>query len=162
MGVVVGMKNTIALKRILIAIDESTYSEKALSYGCHLAKKLNAKVALVHVSELPMIPGYVGNTVVGEAPSVVPELLSVEQEAAKKLLERATKTCGEQNEVYTFNRIGLIKDEILAVADEWKADLLILGTHGRTGLDHFIVGSIAESVARKAHCPVLIIPNKEN
>ncbi len=156
------MRNSIALKKILIAIDETTYSEKALSYGCHLAKKLHAKVALVHVSELPMLPGYVGNAVVGEVPSVVPELLSVEQEAAKKLLERACKTCGNQIELHTFNRMGLVKDEILAVAEEWKADLLILGTHGRTGLNHFMMGSIAESVVRKAHCPVLIIPNKAN
>ena len=156
------MKNDIRLQKILIAIDETTYSEKALSFGCHLAKKLKAKVGLVHVCELPMLPGYVGNMVVGEAPNLTPELVSVEQEAAKKLLKRATKTCGEQTEVHTFNRMGLIKDEILAVAVEWKADLLILGTHGRTGLNHFIMGSIAESIARNAYCPVLIIPNKEN
>ncbi len=156
------MRNSITLKKILIAIDETSYSEKALSYGCHLAKQLHAKIALVHVSELPMLPGYVGNAVVGEVPSVVPELLSVEQEASKKLLERLSEACGKETAVYTFSRMGLIRDEILAVAKEWEADLLILGTHGRTGFDHFMIGSIAESVVRKAHCPVLIIPNKAN
>jgi nucleotide-binding universal stress UspA family protein len=53
------------------------------------------------------------------------------------------------------------QDEILAVAEECKADLIILGTHGRTGFDHFISGSVSESVARKSKCPVLIIPNPE-
>ncbi|HEY0769691.1 MAG TPA: universal stress protein, partial [Sphingobacteriaceae bacterium] len=58
-------------------------------------------------------------------------------------------------------KIGNPRDEILITADEWNADLIIVGTHGRTGFDHFISGSVAEGVARKAKCPVLIIPKME-
>ena len=58
-------------------------------------------------------------------------------------------------------KIGRAQDEILSVADDCKADMIILGTHGRTGFDHFISGSVSESVSRKAKCPILIIPNPE-
>ena len=63
--------------------------------------------------------------------------------------------------ISTVTKIGRAQDEILAVADDCKADMIILGTHGRTGFDHFISGSVSQSVARKAKCPVLIIPNPE-
>ena len=49
---------------------------------------------------------------------------------------------------------------ILQQAEEWKADLIVIGTHGRGGLYHFLMGSVAEHVARKSACPVLIVPNK--
>lgn len=156
------MKKAIKLQRILIAIDDTPYSEKALHYGHHLAKEMKAKVALVHVNELPVVPVYVGNPVMGESPTLLPELMAVQEENSKNLFERATKNWEENIQLYTFTRLGNIRDEILDVAQEWKADLIILGTHGRTGLDHFLVGSVAESVARKSECPVLIIPNKAN
>ena len=63
--------------------------------------------------------------------------------------------------VYSFHKMGHPKDEILLTADEWNADIIILGTHGRTGFDHFLSGSVAEKVVRRAKCPVLIIPNKD-
>jgi len=68
---------------------------------------------------------------------------------------------GDEIVLHTYNRIGSPKTEILATAEECNADLIILGTHGRTGFDHFISGSVAEGVVRKSKCPVLIIPNKE-
>lgn len=154
------MKKKIQLKKILIAIDESPFSEHAMAYGHQFAAKMGAKVALVHVNEFPMMPTYVGNMVVGEAPTVIPEMLSAQEEASKALFKRIKKEWGDDVPLETFTRMGDVRDEILNQAEEWKADLLILGTHGRTGFDHFISGSVAESVARKSHCPVLIIPNK--
>ena len=156
------MKSSIKLQKILIAIEDSAYSEKALNYGHHLAQQMQAKVALVHVNELPMAPDYVGNMVMGETPTLVPELIRIQEENTKALFERIIKSWKDELQVFTFSRMGNVRDEILDVAEEWKADLIILGTHGRTGFDHFISGSVAESVTRKAHCPVLIIPNKEN
>jgi nucleotide-binding universal stress UspA family protein len=55
---------------------------------------------------------------------------------------------------------GEIKFEILETAKTWDASVIVLGTHGRTGLDHFLLGSMAESITRHADCPVLIVPNK--
>ena len=74
---------------------------------------------------------------------------------------RIREQYGEDIEIKNYIRVGKAQDEILAVAEEYKADLIILGTHGRTGLDHFISGSVSESVARKAKCPVMIIPKPE-
>jgi nucleotide-binding universal stress UspA family protein len=156
------MKNKHEIKKILIAVDETPYSEKAWLYGHHLAQQMKAKIALVHVNEIPAMPTYVGNLVVGEAPTIMPDLMSIQEENTQKLFEKITKSFGPEVQVDTFSRMGAIREEILDVAQEWEADLIILGTHGRTGFDHFISGSVAESVARRSDCPVLIIPNKEN
>ncbi|MFM6975991.1 MAG: universal stress protein [Sphingobacteriaceae bacterium] len=156
------MKASHKIEKILIAIEDSPYSEKALSYGHHLAIQMSAQVALVHVNDLPLMPNYVGNMVVGELPTISPELMTLQEEATQKLFERIIRSWKDEISVHTFSRLGNVRDEILDVAEQWHADLIILGTHGRTGFDHFISGSVAESVARKAHCPVLIIPNKEN
>ena len=156
------MQKGLKIDRILIAVEESTYSEKAWLYGYHLAELMKAKIGLVHVLEPPAIPTYVGNMVVGEAPNIMADLMTMQEESTKALFERITKRMSDEVQVYTFVKMGNVKTEILDLAEEWKADLIILGTHGRTGIDHFIAGSVAEGVARKAHCPVLIIPNKKN
>lgn len=154
------MKTNSQIQKILIAVDETPYSEKAWQYGYHLAQQMKAKIALVHVNEIPAMPTYVGNLVVGEAPTIMPDLMSIQEENTQNLFKKIIKSFSADIQVETYSRMGAIREEILAVAEEWKADLIILGTHGRTGFEHFISGSVAESVARKAHCPVLIIPSK--
>jgi nucleotide-binding universal stress UspA family protein len=147
------------LHKILIAVEDSEHSDKAANYGFGLARKLKAQVALIHVNEIPAGTPYIADPMLNEPPVILPEMIRIQQENSKRLLSRISKL-GDGITIDTFQNLGDPKDEILSVADEWNADLIILGTHGRTGLDHFISGSIAESVARKAKCPVLIIPNK--
>lgn len=155
------MKTPENLHKILIAVEDSPFSDRAISYGFLLAKKLGAEIILVHVNEIPTSTPYIADPFLNEAPMVIPEMMGLQEEASKKLFDRIQKQYGEDITLYTYNKIGRPKDEILATADECNADLIILGTHGRTGFDHFISGSVAESVARKSKCPVLIIPNKE-
>lgn len=148
------------IKKILIAVEESVYSEIAIDYGLALARRLGAEVALVHVNEIPAATPYIADPLLNETSFMMPEMITLQEEASKKLFDRIQQQAGDLV-LQTFTRIGSPKTEILATADECQADLIILGTHGRTGFDHFISGSVAESVVRKSKCPVLIIPNKE-
>jgi len=146
-------------QRILIAIDDSPYSEKAAQYGFHLAHLMDANVALLNVMDPPSST-YSGDPLLGQQPLVMPEIINMQEEASKSVLERYGSIWNSDKELITFSKVGNPRVEILATADEWKADLIILGTHGRTGFDHFISGSVAEGVARRSACPVLIVPNK--
>jgi nucleotide-binding universal stress UspA family protein len=149
------------IHRILIAVDDSSYSDQAVNYGVLLAKNLGSKITLVHVDEIPISSPYSADPLLIESPAMIPELMHIQEEASKLLFIKIKEQHGDVVELSTVTRIGRIQDEILFVADDCKADMIILGTHGRTGFDHFISGSVSESVARKAKCPVLIIPNPE-
>ena len=149
------------IHRILIAVDDSSYSDQAVNYGVLLAKNLGSKITLVHVDEIPISSPYSADPLLNESPAMIPELMHIQEEASKLLFIKIKEQHGDVVELSTVTRIGRAQDEILSVADDCKADMIILGTHGRTGFDHFISGSVSESVARKAKCPVLIIPNPE-
>jgi nucleotide-binding universal stress UspA family protein len=149
------------IHRILIAVEDSPYSEQALNYGVLLAKNLGSKITLVHVDEIPISSPYSADPLLNESPVMIPELMHIQEEASKALFKKLEDKYGQIVKISTVTKIGRAQDEILAVADECKADMIILGTHGRTGFDHFISGSVSESVARKAKCPVLIIPRPE-
>lgn len=155
------MKTLNQVHKILIAVEDSLYSNHAVDYGFDLAQKLNAEVGLVHVDEIPVATPYVADPLVTEQPVIMPELIKVQEENSRKLLDRLAEANINKATIYTFPRVGNTKDEILSTAEEWNADMIILGTHGRTGFDHFISGSIAEKIVRRAKCPVLVIPSKE-
>ena len=149
------------IHRILIAVDDSPYSDQAIKYGVLLAKNMGSKITLVHVDEIPISSPYSADPLLNESPAMIPELMHIQEEASKLLFKKIKEQHGDVVEMSTVTKIGRAQDEILSVADDCKADMIILGTHGRTGFDHFISGSVSESVARKAKCPVLIIPNPE-
>ena len=146
-------------QRILIAIDDSAFSEKAAQYGFHLAHIMHANVALLNVMDPPTTT-YSGDPLLGQQPLVMPEIAEMQEEASRSVLEKYSASWKSEKELVTFSKIGNPRVEILNTADEWKADLIILGTHGRTGFDHFISGSVSEGVARRSLCPVLIVPSK--
>lgn len=154
--------NTTSAKyeRILIATDDSECSKKALQHGYYLAKAMDAAVALVHVIEQATPTNYGADPLMGQQPLIIPETTEIQEENSKSMLEGISKKLTGVKEILTFSRIGTPKQEILDLAGEWGADLIIMGTHGRTGFDHFISGSVSESVIRKANCPVLVVPGK--
>ncbi|WP_257670637.1 universal stress protein [Parapedobacter tibetensis] len=146
--------------RILIATDDSECSKKALQHGHHLATIMESSVALIHVIEPAAPTNYGADPLMGQQPIIIPETTEVQEKNAKAMLDEISKEFNDVKEVSTFCRIGNPKQEILTVAGEWAADLIIMGTHGRTGFDHFISGSVSESVTRRASCPVLVVPGK--
>jgi nucleotide-binding universal stress UspA family protein len=156
------MEQTLTIRRILIAVENSAYSERACEYGFLLAAKVGAEVALLHAYDIPppIVPAT--DPLMSEPQALVPEIMHIQEETGKQLLDRMSEKFGKEFNVYTFNRLGDPEEEILATATEWHADMILVGTHGRTGLDHFLSGSVAESVVRKSKCPVLIIPKEKS
>ncbi|WP_028295502.1 universal stress protein [Olivibacter sitiensis] len=154
---------TYKLRHILIAVDNSAYSEKAVQYGFDLAVSLKARVTLIHVIDPPTANSYGGmDPIMGSQTAFIPELNEIQEENSKELLDNLKKRWTDDDSlVNTVSKIGQPKNEILETAQEISADLIVLGTHGRTGFDHFISGSVSESVARHSVCPVLIVPSKD-
>lgn len=147
-------------QRILIAVDEETFSQTVVDYAKALPLTHETSIALLIVVP-PIPPDQLGfDPVLGQQSVVVPELIDVEQNFAEKFIQNFSTEFPEVHEVLTFTKVGSVKQEILDLAQDWNADLIVMGTHGRTGFDHFISGSVAESVTRKSTCPILIIPTK--
>jgi nucleotide-binding universal stress UspA family protein len=142
--------------KILIAVDNSTCSEKAAKTGYEMANKFGAEVALVNIIE-PM-PATM-NQDLTLAPVFLETYDNSEENSHVLLKEIETKFSAGISTTY-LSVIDSAAHGIINQAESWGADLIVIGTYGRTGLYHFLMGSVAEHVARKSACPVLIIPNK--
>jgi nucleotide-binding universal stress UspA family protein len=134
-------------KKILFATDFSPASETALKYATSLARDSGALLLIAHIEELPM--PYAG----GEMYFAQPEYPNPE---VKKMLDAVVPP--DKSVKYEHRLImGTAADDIVRVADEEGVDLIVIGTHGRTGLMRVLMGSVAESVMRLATCPVLTV-----
>jgi nucleotide-binding universal stress UspA family protein len=140
-------------KRICCPIDFSDASRAAMEVAADLARRTGAELWLLHAYP---VPGYTfpdGSVVAS------PKMLQDLADGAQRHLDEwrtAAEGLGAPR-VETAKEAGEPAAEIVAFARERGADLLVLGTHGRTGLEHALMGSIAERVVRKAHCPVLTV-----
>ena len=136
------------LKRILVPTDFSEYSAVSLDYACSFAEKFNAELHLLHVLEMhaSSTPVFAGGLV------LTPQVQESRTAAEKSLLELE---CGR--EAIRATVVGPPFLEILRYARDNEIDLIVMGTHGRSGLAHVLVGSVAERVVRKASCPVLTV-----
>ena len=148
-----GRSDIAGLKRILVPIDFSEFSKHALRYAISYAKKFQAELVLIYVVEPTVYPADFSFGQVG-----VPGL---EQELRQKGRVELDRLVGEQiaGEVpaRAFVRTGKAFLEIIKAAAEENADLIIIATHGHTGVEHLLFGSTAEKVIRKAGCPVLVV-----
>jgi len=141
---------------VLFATDFSECSDFALDYALSLARQYQGRLNIVHVINEPVdLRGFY-------VPHISFEKLEEEIEAgARKMMESFCRTnLGEFSNYETFIIPGIAYDEIIKKAVELNADLIVLGTHGRTGLDHVLFGSTAEKVVRKSPVPVLTIRAK--
>lgn len=148
----------IALKNVLVATDFSDASTTALDYGRHFARAFGATLHVVHVVENVM-----ARFAADAYPVVLPDLQKEVEEAGQKKLLAAL-----QNEDFTqLNAVPVVRTSaapasaIAEYAKEAKVDLIILGTHGRGGVAHLLMGSVAERVVRIATCPVLTVRHPE-
>lgn len=140
----------IKLDRILVPTDFSDCSQRALSYGCELAKRFGAELHVLHVAQQPAIGGMYAASLPDEA--LYPE------EFAKEHLEALEVPDAERiSRVQKSVQIGSPFVEIVRYARHNDVDLIVMGTHGRTGLKHMLMGSVAEKVVRKAPCAVLAV-----
>lgn len=143
------------IDKILIAADDSSSSIRAVKHGYDLAAGLKAKVALLSV-----INGYEasGNVDAGIFPEqITPEL----KKDAEELLHQFKNDYGHGIDTEIFVPIGNVKKIILDTAQEWEAKVIVVGTHGRTGLQKLLMGSVAEHIIRHSPIPVFIVPTEK-
>jgi universal stress protein A len=143
------------LKRILVPIDFSKPSLKALRYAVPVAEQFGGQIFLICVLERASYVAGMENMAL-----VVPEK-ALAEEARVKLLALAREEIEEVVPVDAEVRIGKPFVEIVELAKEKSIDLIILATHGYTGLKHVLMGSTAEQVVRHAPCPVLVVRERE-
>lgn len=139
--------------KILTAIDFSENSELAFEYAVTMATQFNSELTIMHVINEPVdLRGFY-------VPHISFEQLEKEiEEGAAKMMETFCSTkLGSFSNYQSVIVSGIPYEEITRKADEIGASLIILGTHGRTGLDHILFGSTAERVVRSASCPVMTI-----
>jgi nucleotide-binding universal stress UspA family protein len=142
-------------QRFLVPIDFSEDANQALEYAIGLASKLGARVTLLHVIQPPPWGGADMDVTLPYAYSLF--IQNLEAEVAHRMqacLERVTAG-GLEGEVTVVR--GVPFREILETAKMQQVDLIIMGTQGRTGLQHVLMGSVAEKVVRLAPCPVLVV-----
>jgi nucleotide-binding universal stress UspA family protein len=146
----------IQLKKILVPTDFSEVSRQALRYAIPFAREFGATVILLFVAQLSF-PG-------SEFVDVnLAKLETDMREGAVQQLQQWSQHCvAARLPVQTLVRIGAPVEEIVRAAQELDVDVIIMSTHGHTGLAHALLGSITEKVVRHARCPVLVVRPKEH
>src|SRR5262245_10843824 len=139
-----------AIKTILHPTDFSPRSQAAFEMACSLARERQARLVLLHVVEVPLT---VPSGVMTAPPAPLPE---TEKDAAWTKI-KAMKAPDSSIALDQRVVMGDVGTSILDIAKEVRADLIVLGTHGRTGLSRLLMGSVAEKVVRNAACPVLTL-----
>jgi nucleotide-binding universal stress UspA family protein len=139
-----------ALRTILAPTDFSENATRAVAQAFELAALQGGKVHLLHSYSIPVYPD--GFTI------GVDIVTPVEQAAKRALAFEVEKYRGRPEFGGTILELGDAREEIVRHAKALSADLIVMGTHGRSGFQHLLLGSVAERVVRSAPCPVLVVP----
>ena len=131
-------------KKILIAVDDSAHSFRAAEHGIELGRALRAEVAFLFVVDKTLA---LGNIDAGILPEQVLAKIKME---AMQTIDQLIEMYGSDVHIIHFTTTGIPKEEILATVAAWGAELLVMGTHCRTGLRHLVMGSGAEYIVRPA------------
>lgn len=138
-------------KKILIAVNGNEYSMKAARVGLELAQELEACVGLLYVIDIAKSMGNIEAGITHET------ALLVLTRAAEETLDQLAKMYSGNNLIKLMPE-GHPKDDVIKTAEVWEADLLIIGTHSKTGIAHLISGSTAEYIVRHSKIPVMVVP----
>jgi len=141
--------------RILVAIDDSRFSQAAIETVIEQARPQDTDVRILHVVESP--PLLVAREMGGYDPALETALESQKQNAEALVLKAAELLRARDLKVVATLEVGDPKSKILDVAEEWRADLIVVGSHGRRGFERFLMGSVSDAVARHAKCSVQIV-----
>lgn len=125
----------------------------ALGYAVKMAIKDSARLYLMYVEDDECVFDY-GGLSFGYESTLDPDTVV---EMKKKLMDSVSEDVREYISVETLITIGIPVDEIIKVAKRKRIDIIVMGTHGRTGISHMVIGSVAEKVIRRSPCPVLCI-----
>ena len=147
-----------AYKRILVPIDGSTTSNRGLDEALKLARAERAKIRLLHV---------IDDSIAFSSPDgsganyVLDALRSSGRDALARAEQRVRRAKLEAESTLVENFTGRIAEVIVEQAKRWRADLIVMGTHGRRGFDRLLIGSNAEIVVRHSQIPVLLVPSSQ-
>ena len=142
-------------KHILVPTDFSEYADYALDYAIELAQKLQARLTLLHIIDTTPLGVVEGTAML--PPLYWQELETGLEQSMEESLKRLDDV-GLQGETVIVQ--GVPFQPIIDTAKDKAADLIVMSTHGRTGLTHVLMGSVAEKVVRLAPCPVLVTRGK--
>ena len=147
------MLTTPEIEKIIVPIDFSTFSKKALENAKELAVLFKAKIKVIHVVDDTIHPAFY---IAGEDSifDIFPDVKEKTMKSLKELLPEDDNILSEDGLVI---REGKPHVEIVKFADEENADLIVMATHGLSGIEHLLLGSVTEKVIRKARCPVFAI-----
>lgn len=145
------------LDRILCAVDFSPTSDLAAEYAVELAERVGASVYFFHAWEIPVYAVPDGALAFG-----VDVMMRVDESMQKQLESLMAKFAGRAVKLEGHVAQGAPAFEVCRRAVEAHADLVVVGTHGRTGLAHVVLGSVAERVIRSSPVPVLTVPMKKS
>jgi nucleotide-binding universal stress UspA family protein len=141
----------ISLEKILCPIDHSDGSKEALKYAVSFAMKNEAKLYLLHVIDIRSFDESI-DTMAAQIPN--DETI---KQLKTKLLECVPEEIRSDMQIEALVVQGIPFAEIISIAKGNNVDMIVMGTHGRTGIAHIMIGSVSEKVVRKAHCPVLTV-----
>jgi nucleotide-binding universal stress UspA family protein len=146
-------KPVMHVNNILVPIDFSNYSEKALAYASEIAQSYNAQLQVLHIIEETMHPAF---SVTGKSSifDLVPDIKDDSRKRAEKILSNFVS---DRVKSKIFIQGGRAANDIIKFAKENSTDLIVIATHGLTGLEHMLLGSVTEKVVRMAHCPVFTV-----
>ena len=146
-------------RKILCPVDFSESSTRALRHALELGRAFEAEVILLHVVDAQFLSNYIATDVPNYLPGLDQLRENAEQEL-KDLFKRHKSEFPNVNmRMESVEGVPVMK--IVETANREKADLICMGTHGRTGISHLLIGSVAEKVIRTAHCPVLVCKSPE-
>jgi nucleotide-binding universal stress UspA family protein len=141
--------------KILLAIDGSKFSEAAVRAVTERTRPQDTEIRVLHVVEPPSL--LVAREMGGYDPSLE-AVWEAETKQAEALVEKVANDLRSKGlRVTTMVEQGEPKSQIIEAASNWRADLIVVGSHGRKGLEHFLLGSVSDAVARHAPCSVEIV-----
>jgi nucleotide-binding universal stress UspA family protein len=157
----------VQMKKVLIALDFDPSAQKVAETGYSLARSMKAEVVLLHIMgglnyytslEYSPIMGYEGFS----SGATAANLIDIEKirEASENFLNESRRHLGDET-IKTIVADGDTAEEILNTAQSIKADVIVVGTHSRRGLEKILMGSVAEKVFHKTSIPLFIIPTKK-
>jgi len=141
---------------IIVPVDFLKNSDKLVDYSIKMAEKLSVSIHFIHVVTSPVGDAMIGAPFAAEYEG---RMLSDAQERMANLLKDNSERCPSCTGDVV---LGEPVDKIIEIAQEKRADLIIISTHGAKGLEKILLGSVAERVLKQAHCPVLIMNPYKN
>ncbi|GAA4330613.1 universal stress protein [Mucilaginibacter gynuensis] len=151
------------ISKIIIGIDDSKHAEHAAKYGFDIARKFNASVGLVNIIEPVVTPLDTSDSllampiVTNTGPEEL-DLLNTQTDQSERIIDRTIKELAGDIPVTHFSEYGSTADGIISCSEQFNADLIVIGTHKRSGIDRLLMGDVAEAVVRHAKIPVLVVP----